>query len=151
MSNKLLEAVRMPARIPEPRDELHEAFENYRQLKAENARLMQENLQLRVESGSMVAEVRMLREALDKSDDDCRRLQATSSSLAGGLKAINAVIADQLRTAIKNGIEALNPDEKEAELEVAGAEVRGIIERVEPQVDSRTPLPPMPTMTNGER
>ena len=132
MNTRLLEAVRMPARITEPRDELHEAFENYRQLKAENSRLMQENLELRVENGSMVAEVRMLREALDKSDDDCRRLQATSSSLAGGLKAINAVIADQLRTAIKNGIEAVNPDEKEAELEEAGAEVRGIIERVEP-------------------
>lgn len=123
----------MPNRLPEVRDPLHEAFDNYTRTKEELARVSQENLGLRIENGSLVAEVKMLREQLDKTDDDCRRLQAVSSSLAGGLKAINAVIADQLRTAIKNGIEAVQPDdEPEQDLDEAGAEVAEIIERVEP-------------------
>ena len=136
MNTRLLEAVRMPARIPEPRDELQEAFENYRQLKIEYARVLQENLDLRVENGALVAEVNMIRESYREADSDRCKLQAVSSSLAGGLKAIKAVIDDQLRTAIKNGIEAVEPGELEAELEQAGAEVRDIIERAAP-----TPLP----------
>lgn len=136
MNNRLLEAVRMPARIPEPRDELQEAFENYRQLKIEHARVLQENLDLRVENGSLVAEVNMIRESYRQADSDRCKLQAVSSSLAGGLKAIKAVIDDQLRTAIKNGIEAVDPSVQEAELETAGEEVRDIIERAVPAATS---------------
>ncbi len=131
-NSRLLEAVRMPARVPEPRDELQEAFESYKQLKIEHARVLQENLDLRVENGSLIAEVNMIRESYREADSDRCKLQAVSSSLAGGLKAIKAVIDDQLRTAIKNGIEAVEPSEREAELDKAGEEVAEIIERANP-------------------
>lgn len=134
MNNRLLEAVRMPTRIAEPRDELHEAFENYRQLKIEHARVQQENLNLRVENGSLVAELGMIREAHDRAETDRVRLQAIASTFVGGIRSLNAVAADLYALAIKNGLEAVDaikPEEK-MELDQAGAEAHDIIERVVP-------------------
>lgn len=134
MNHKLLEAVRMPARIPEPRDELHEAFENYRQLKVEHARVQQENLDLRVENGSLIAELGMIREAHDRAETDRVRLQAIASTFVGGIRSLNAVAADLYGLALKNGLDAadaIRPEEK-TELDQAGAEAHDIIERVEP-------------------
>lgn len=134
MSQKLLEAVRMPARIAEPRDELQEAFENYRQLKIEHARVVQENLDLRVENGALVAEVNMIREAHERAETDRVRLQAIASTFVGGIRGLNAVAADLYSLAIKHGLEAVDaikPEEK-TEMDQAGTEIRDIIERVAP-------------------
>lgn len=128
MNNRL--TLRAPL-IPEPRDELTEAFENYKALKIEHARVVQENIDLRVENGALAGEVAMLREQVGQSDTDRIRLQAVASSMAGGLRAINAVIADQLRTALKNGLDAVQKADAQ-DLDPAGAEASEILERVEP-------------------
>lgn len=133
MSQRLLEAVSMP---PAPRDEFREAFENYQNMKDEVARLTQENLNLRIENGSLVAENGILREQCERSDSDRVRLQAVSSTLTGQLLAINAVIADAMRLAVKNGVDAETTAAKQDEkknLDEAGAEIRDIIERVSPE------------------
>jgi hypothetical protein len=128
---------RMPEQEP---SELERAFRNYKDMEAERDRLRFDMNELRVRENSLLAEVNMLREALERSDNDRIRLQAVASSLAGGLKAINAVIGDQMASAIKNGVVAVEqarPEEK-AELDEAGAQAQEIIQRTEPVAPAQT-------------
>jgi chromosome segregation ATPase len=109
---------------------------NYRDLEQHCTGLQQEIIDLRVENGSLVAEVNMLREALERSENDRVRLQAVSSTLTGQLLSINAAIAEVMRTAIKHGIEAV--EQREDNLDQAGAEARDVLRRVEPAGASET-------------
>jgi hypothetical protein len=137
-AERLMQDIQSPTQPPAIRDQLAEAFENYKRMAAEVEKYKTLTMDLRVENGSLVAEVTMLREALERSDADRIRLQAVSSTLMGQLRSINAVIADSVKLAIKHGLEAVDeakPEEK-AELDQAGTEAREIIERVVPPVVS---------------
>lgn len=102
------------------------------------------NHDMGIQTGSLLAEVGMLREALQRSDTDRIRLQAVSSTLLGRLLAINAVIADAVAAARRNGIEAVEaaPDE---ELEKAASEVAEVLRRVEPVASTPEPAAPNPS------
>jgi hypothetical protein len=133
-AERIVQDIQNPTQPPAIRDQLAEAFENYKRMAAEVEKYKTLTMDLRVENGSLVAEVTMLREALERSDADRIRLQAIASTFVGGVRSLNAVAADLYRLAIKNGIEAADsakPEEK-AELDQAGAEARDIIERVAP-------------------
>jgi hypothetical protein len=132
---------RMPQQEP---SELERAFMNYKDMEAERNRLRHENNELQVVNGALTAEVGMLREALERCDNDRARLQAIASTFVGGIEALGAVATALVQKAIKHGIEAAQaaqPEEK-TELDQAGAEVREIIERVEP-AGTATAVPPM--------
>lgn len=90
--------------------------------------------------GSLTAEVAMLREALERSDTDRIRLQAVSSSIMGGLLAINSVIADQVKLAVKHGVEAVAEAKEDTELEKAASEVADILQRI-PERPAPEPAP----------
>lgn len=118
-------------RLDTVRNPLEDALNNYGQMERDLHAAQGNVSQLRVENGSLVAEVNMLREALERSESDRIRLQAVSSTLMGQLMAINAVIGDAVKLSIKHGVEAAEeqkPEETE-ELNRAGAEVREILTR----------------------
>lgn len=123
---------RLPPAEPNP---LQKAYDDYNDMKRQHAQAKHECNELRIANGALHAEVNMLREALERCDNDRTRLQAVSSSLAGGLRAINAVIADQLRSAIAHGIKAVEAAAPEEQRQEA-AEARDILERVEPAASS---------------
>jgi len=125
-----------PSPIERAQEDINRAMANYRDLEEHCAGLQQEIIDLRVENGALVAEVNMLREALERSENDRVRLQAVSSTLTGQLLGINAVIAEAMRTAIKHGIEAT--EQREDTLEHAGAESRDVLQRVEPAAAPET-------------
>jgi hypothetical protein len=91
---------------------------------------------LRVENGSLVAEIHMLRDALERTESDRVRLQAFSSGIMGRLLAINDTIAGAVKFSIKEGVEAAEEHETAKEQPVA--------EAAEPaqRVSAPTPLPP---------
>ena len=62
-----------------------------------------------------------------------------AQGLVGRALAINAVIADMMKEAIKNGIEAIEPPATDEELERAGAEAALILDRLG-QADSQETL-----------
>ena len=121
---------------------LQKAFDDYRAMERARDEARHECTELRIHNGALVAEVQMLREALDRSDTDRVRLQAIASTFVGGVRSLNAVAADLYNLAIKNGVEAEEARRPEVEtaaanaLDQAAAEIREIIERVPPE-----PLP----------
>lgn len=133
-ADRIVQDIQSPTQPPQIRDQLAEAFENYKRMAAEVEKYKVLTMDLRVENGSLVAEVTMLREALERSDADRIRLQAIASTFVGGVRSLNAVAADLYKLAIKNGLEAadaIKPEEKTA-MDQAGAEVRDIVERANP-------------------
>ena len=117
---------------------LQKAFDDYRAMERARDEARHECTELRIHNGALVAEVQMLREALDRSDTDRVRLQAIASTFVGGVRSLNAVAADLYNLAIKNGVEAeeaRRPDVEKAAadaLDQAAAEIRDIIDRVPP-------------------
>jgi hypothetical protein len=122
-----LDDTRLPVHEP---SELERAFMNYKEMEKECAKLRHEHNETRVHNGALVAEVGMLREALERSESDRIRLQAVSSTLMGRLLAINSVIGDAVKASIKHGIEAVEAAAPEEQRQDA-AEVHDILERVE--------------------
>jgi hypothetical protein len=113
---------------------LQKAYDDYNDMERAHNQAKHECAELRVQNHSLLAEVGMMREAIERADADRIRLQAVASTLMGQLRAINAVIADAVSIAIKHGIEAVaaaQPHEK-AEIDRAGDEVRQIFEHVVP-------------------
>jgi hypothetical protein len=149
---KLLEAGANP---------IQRALNDYHMMEAELSRTRAENQTLRAESQGHLAEVNMLREALERADSDRIRLQAISSTLLGRLLAINDCIGGAVKASIKDGIEATHAAkaedelEQENELERAGAEVRGILQRVPPApapiVTPARQAPPEPPQVDWSR
>lgn len=137
-AERIMQDIQSPTQPPAIRDQLAEAFENYKRMAAEVEKYKTLTMDLRVENGSLVAEVTMLRDALERSDADRIRLQAIASTFVGGVRSLNAVAADLYKLAIKNGLEAAESiePEKKADLDQAGTEAREIIERVVPPVVS---------------
>ena len=137
-TDRIVHDIQNPTQPPAIRDQLAEAFENYKRMAAEVEKYKTLTMDLRVENGSLVAEVTMLRDALERSDADRIRLQAIASTFVGGVRSLNAVAADLYKLAIKNGLEAAESiePEKKADLDQAGTEAREIIERVVPPVVS---------------
>lgn len=121
---------------------IQKAMDNYADMERDLADCMEKNRDLVVDNGALVAEVNMLREALERADSDRIRLQAVSSTLTGQLLAINAVIGEAMRTAIKNGIEAEDAAGKSTDLDQAGNEAKGILQRVKPQDGGEEPVAP---------
>lgn len=108
---------------------LEKAFSDYQRMEHELGSVKAKNEDLLVTNMNLLSEVQMLREAFGQADADRMRLQAVSSTLSGQLLAINAVIADAMRLAIKHGVEATQPDPG---LERAAGEAAEIIQRLEP-------------------
>lgn len=129
---------RMPQRQP---NDLERALNNYREMEADRDRLRESHADLLVSNRSLQAEVNMLRESLERSDNDRIRLQAIASTFVGGIRSLNAVCTDLYSLAIKNGVEAAEAAQPEAkaELDAAGAEVRDIIERTTPAAGGNMP------------
>jgi hypothetical protein len=119
----------LPQMEPNP---LQKAYDDYREMERDRNEARHEASELRIHNGALMAEVAMLREALERSDADRIRLQAIASTFVGGVRSLNAVAADLYKLAIKNGLEAAEaakPEEKAA-LDQAGAEAREIFDRV---------------------
>lgn len=113
------------AAIPMEPSPLHRAFDNYVHMEQQLKEITEKNQQLLVTNMNLLAEVKMMREALERADTDRIRLQAVSSQLLGRLLAINAVIGDAVKASIKHGIEAVEEvDRKQASGDVAEAAQR---------------------------
>ncbi len=124
------------------RNPIQDALDNYRELEARLREVEQRNTELQVREGILVAEVNMLREALDRSEDERVQKTAIAATFVAQAKSLNAILADMIRTANANGIEAIenrHPEETAA-ADADAARAREIIERTEPA--HRTPEPP---------
>lgn len=80
--------------------------DNYSMMEEQLAETVTKNHELAVENGVLLAEVNMLREALDKAEREARRLQAVSSTFGGQARALQSVFSSIIELAIKNGYEA---------------------------------------------
>jgi hypothetical protein len=80
--------------------------DNYSQMEEQLAEAGTKNHQLSVENGVLLAEVNMLREQLEASQRDARRLQAVASTFGGQARALQAVFTSITELAVKHGIEA---------------------------------------------
>ena len=148
-TDRLLQEIESPTTPPAIRDQLADAFENYKRMAAEVERLKTLTMDLRVENGSLVAEVKMLREQLEVSETDRVRLQAIASTFVGGIRALGAGFDSLYELAKKNGLEAAAQAASAQEMEAAGAEAREIFERVpvdpvEAEETTATKLPANP-------
>ena len=103
MSSRAQIAVRPPVMEPSP---LEKAFEDYQHMEAELAEVREKNQQLMISNASLLSEVHMLREELERADIDRVRLQSVSSTLLGRLLSINDTIAGAVKDSIRHGIEA---------------------------------------------
>ena len=123
---------------------LQKAMDDYLLMERELAQTKEHARDLTANNQALVVEVNMLREELQRTDEDRLRLQAVSSTLLGRLLAINDCIAGAVRASIKEGIEATAEkpaatEEPEEDLEQAAAEVQGILQRVTPQPPPEPP------------
>lgn len=117
---------------------LTEALQNYNIMTHQLERATERTRTLEIENRALTAEVGTLREMLQISDADRVRLQHVSSTLMGQLCAINAVIADAVKTAVKHGVDAV-----EAHHEAAEA-ARELAEQVPAQAPAAPPTPLQP-------
>ena len=85
--------------------------DNYSQMEEQLQDAATKNHHLAVENGVLLAEVNMLREALQKSERETRRLQAVSSTFGGQARALQSVFTSIVELAIKNGYEAADAPE----------------------------------------
>lgn len=131
---------RLPAAEPNP---LQQAYDDYRSMERDRNQLQHENVELRIANQTLQSEVNMLREMIERCERERRRAQAVASTFAGQSRALGVIINDINELAIKNGTEAAETPEEKKETEVAGAEVRNIIER------AGTPLPPRPPINES--
>lgn len=116
------------------------------------------NITLRRGHDEAIAESRVLREELERSDTDRIRLQAISSVLLGRLLAINDTIAGAVKAAVKDGIEATAVEGPENELRATLRRAAGMgrptypAEReaaLEPLQDALDEILPQTHRTNG--
>ena len=126
----------IPAREPNP---LERAFDTYTEMEERLRDTEAKNQELLVQNMNFLAEVQMLREALDRSDADRIRLQAVSSTLLGRLLSINDVIGGAVRASIKDGIQAVAEAKQDPALDQAASEAAAIIQRVEPMAPAQPP------------
>lgn len=131
-------AVRTTAPLMEP-NPLQRALNDYHMMEAELTKAQVELQAAMIQSRGLVAEVEMLREALERSDGDRIRLQAISSTLLGRLLAINDCIAGAVKASIRDGIEAAHEAKPDPELERAASEVQSILQRVVPMEPASPP------------
>ncbi len=135
--------------IPEPQEQpnpLQRALNDYHLMEREKDAAVGQAADLRATNGALVAEVNMLREALERADGDRIRLQAISSTLLGRLLAINDTIAGAVRAAVKDGIDASTPKEPEPALSEPAEAPQSAPEPVAPEQPLRvlsTPVPPV--------
>lgn len=125
-------------------NDLQRALDNYNDMEADRDRLREAHADLLVANRSLQTEVNLLRETLTQSQKDCRRLQAVASTFGGQARSLSAIFNDIMALAIKHGIEAAQvtaPEETE-QLNRDGAEVREIIERIEPAAPAGAVLAP---------
>lgn len=114
------------------RNPLEVAYQNYHLMEQELTANRNKIQELLVTNMSLLSEVSMLREALERSDSDRIRLQAISSTLLGRLLAINDCIGGAVKASIRDGIEAAQQADADPELEQASREAGEIIQRVQP-------------------
>jgi len=77
--------------------------------------------ELRSANGNLVAEVNMLRDRLQDTENERRRWQHTSSTLLGRLLAINDTIAGAVKAALKDGYDAITPKDEPGEADAVAA------------------------------
>lgn len=130
----------LPVAEPNP---LRRALDDYHHMEDEVIRTRADSVGLRTQNQSLIAEVGMLREALERSDNDRVRLQAVSSTLLGRLLAINDVIGGAVKASIKDGIEAaaVAPDVK---LEQDAKAIQAVLQRVSPAASDKEPPVTLP-------
>lgn len=109
---------------------IQRALDNYHEMEHQRDLAVAEAADLRATNSALLAEANMLREAYERADTDRIRLQTISSSLLGRLLAINDTIAGAVKSSIKEGIEAVHAAKAEDELDQAGEEAQGILQRV---------------------
>ena len=85
---------------------LQTALDDYHRMAAEVMDVRARNHDLITENSKLVAEVGMLREALERADADRIRLQAVSSGLLGRLLSIRDVIEGSVKASLREGVEA---------------------------------------------
>lgn len=120
---------------------LQKALDDYHLMETELAAARQQVREVTVDNHTLLAEVNMLREELQRADADRLRLQAISSTLLGRLLAINDTIGGAVRASIKAGIEATAEVKPDPDLEKAGAEAQAILQRVVPMERTEAPVP----------
>jgi chromosome segregation ATPase len=129
---------RLPAAEVNP---LQKAYDDYNEMKRACAQAQHDANEHRIHNQALMAEVSMLRDALERCETDRVRLQSVSSTLLGRLLAINDTIAGAVKESIKHGIEAVEAarPEETAELDEAGAEAAEIIGRTVPAAPGGLP------------
>lgn len=118
------------------RSPIQRALDNYNEMERALAAAENRAIDLSVQNGALMSEVKMLREAYERADGQRIHLQAVSATLLGRLLSINDVIGGAVRASIKEGIEAVDTANAESEPERAGAEAHVIPQRVEPPAGS---------------
>ena len=140
------------------RNPLQRALDDYHLMERELARANEQAGDMAANNQALVVEVNMLREELQRTDEDRLRLQAVAATLLGRLLAINDCIAGAVRASVTAGVEATAEKpaaaaKPEEDLEQAAAEVQGILQRVTPQPPPEPPAvrtaPPVAPQTAG--
>lgn len=108
---------------------LQRALDTYHELERQHRQSTEDLAQIRAENAQLLSEVGMLREHLQTVEAERTRWHVTATTLLGRLFSINDVIGGAVKAAIKDGLEAKPPVEREEDLEKAGAEVAEILQR----------------------
>ena len=98
---------------------LQKAMENYQELERQWHETRTVNDDLRANNAALLSEVGMLRDLLMAADADRVRWQATAATLLGRLYAINDVVGGAVKAAIRDGLEATQPEERKACIAIA--------------------------------
>lgn len=121
---------------------LQRALDNYQEMERQLHETRRSNVNLRADNAALLSEVNMLRDLMMATDADRVRWQATSATLLGRLYAINDVVGGAVKAAIRDGLEPKTPDDRNEDLERAGAEVAAILQRVAPVEAPEAPPAP---------
>lgn len=149
---------------------LHKAADDYQLMETQRDAAVAKAGELAATNAGLLAEVGLLREQMNNSERERKRVQAVASTFAGHARSLAAILNDIMAVAIKNGVEAA--EKPDTGLEQAGATAQTILQRVEPAVAPiplvsprtppqapvglGTPIPPSaglmrPVVSNGTR
>lgn len=120
---------------------LQRALDNYLLMELQCEAAKREAADVRTINAKIVAEVEMLRERLIEVEGDRRKWQVSCSAIFGRLMAINDTIAGAVRSAVRDGLEAIQPEEAEPAA-AAAAQIVGTVEVTKTAPEAQAPVAP---------
>lgn len=124
------------------RNPLQKAYDDYHEMERQRDMALDQVDELTRSNVVLMAELKMLRENYQRSENDRVRFQSISATLLGRLLAINDCIGGAVRASIGAGIEPVYVPDPDIHLEQAGKEAQAIIQSfpaTEPPMGQVTP------------